>query len=89
MVLRGNVVKALWSAVSCCQKSTRMTSLNESYYFSTHGCNLVVSSFGVGSLEEEAPLAAAAAARALLLKKFDIRMSTDDLANILRVVRMS
>lgn len=43
------------------------------YYFSTHGCNFVFSmSLGVGPLEEEAPLVAAAAARALLLKKFDI-----------------
>lgn len=51
---------------------TKMARPNGSYYFSTHGCSLVLSSFGVGPLEEEAPVAAAAAARALLLKKFDI-----------------
>ena len=44
-----------------------------SYYFSTHGCNLVLSiSFAVGPFEEDAPFVAAAAARVLLLKKFDM-----------------
>ena len=72
MVLGGDIVQALWSAVHRCQNSFEVNNLNGSYYFSTHGCSLVLSSIEVGLLEDEAPLDAAAAARALLLKKFDI-----------------
>ena len=39
----------------------------ETYYFSTHGCNRLVSCFGAGPLEELA--VAAACCRALMLKK--------------------
>lgn len=41
------------------------------YYFSTQGCRFWLS-LGGASLDEEAPFVAAAAARALLSKKFDI-----------------
>jgi hypothetical protein len=44
--------------------------LNVTYYFSTHGCSRVCSSFAsVGFCFELVDAAAAAAARALLLKK--------------------
>lgn len=41
------------------------------YYFSTHGCKFWVS-FGAADLNEDAPLVADAAARALLSKKLAI-----------------
>lgn len=46
------------------------------YYFSTHGCRVWLVFGGVAALEEPA-LVAAAAARALRLKKLDILYSPD------------
>lgn len=84
MVLGGDIVQALWSAVHRCQNSFEVNNLNGSYYFSTHGCSLVLSSIEVGLLEDEAPLDAAAAARALLLKKFDILAMDGDATDLNR-----
>ena len=72
MILCCDIIQALWSTKTISgDSSTRKAGFT--HYFSTHGCSLVLSwSLGFGALEEEAPLVAAAAARALLLKKFDI-----------------
>lgn len=50
--------------------SSRREEESKPHYFSTHGCRREAS-FG-GALEEPFAFAAAAAARALLLKKFDM-----------------
>lgn len=48
------------------------------YYFSTHGCKVWLFFGGVTTFEEPAPLAVAAAARALRSKKLDILQSPRD-----------
>ena len=62
--------------------------LCSTYYFSTQGCRFSRLSFGGGALEE-IPLDAAAAARALLLKKFamrNYRRYTDQGLTIMRMI---
>ena len=51
------------------------------YYFSTQGCKFWVS-FGATVLDEEVPLVAAAAARALLSKKLAMTFQTQDFSTI-------
>jgi hypothetical protein len=55
-------------------------SIQETHYFSTHGCSLLFS-LGGGAFDDEAPLAAAASLRALMSKKLAIATFTEELAN--------
>jgi hypothetical protein len=60
--------------------------LNITYYFSTHGCSRVWSSFpSVGFCFELVDAAAAAAARALLLKKLEAMSSYSKERNVLKL----
>ena len=74
MVLGSDIVEALWSTrLMALVLLLRDCEFGKTNYFSTHGCNLVLSiSFAVVPFDEDAPFVAAAAARALLLKKFDM-----------------
>ena len=71
VILGCDIVEALWTAG---EVSWDERSVGETNYFSTQGWSLAFSLSCTGALDEE-PLvfaAAAAAARALLLKKFDM-----------------
>ena len=73
MVLGCNIIQALRTAVEGDQYISIMEAEDLTYYFSTHGCRFWVS-FGGAALDDEAPLVAAAAARALLSKKVAIAL---------------
>ena len=72
MVLGCNIIQALWTAIAINDDLASASDRRLTYYFSTQGCRFW-DSLRAAPLADEAPLVAAtAAARALLLKKFAI-----------------
>lgn len=69
MILRCYISQCLWTAGHACQHFFIQCKESIVYYFSTHGCGCFWSSLSSASFDFEPLDAAAAAARALLLKK--------------------
>lgn len=85
VVLCGDIVQGLWSTGASQYKLTEEAGIALTYYFSTHGCNRLVSSLPSPALGLELLEAATAAARALLLKKVEAMRNKSSIDGVRRV----